>query len=39
MMAVRNGKRLGAMACGVRNGRIVTMDLVVDPERFQRSED
>jgi RNA polymerase sigma-70 factor (ECF subfamily) len=38
-VAVRDGKRLGAMACTVRNGRIVTMDLVVDPERFQRSED
>jgi RNA polymerase sigma factor (sigma-70 family) len=38
-VAIRNGKRLGAMACGVRNGRIVTMDLVVDPERFSRSDD
>jgi hypothetical protein len=36
-MAVRDGKRLGAMACGVRNGRIVTMDLVIDPDRFQQS--
>jgi RNA polymerase sigma-70 factor (ECF subfamily) len=34
-VAVREGKRLGAMACGVRNGRIVTMDLVVDPDRFR----
>jgi RNA polymerase sigma factor (sigma-70 family) len=38
-MAVRDGKRLGAMACGVRNGRIVTMDLVVDPDRFRESGD
>jgi RNA polymerase sigma-70 factor, ECF subfamily len=38
-MAVRDGKRLGAMACGVRNGRIVTMDLVVDPDRFRGSGD
>jgi RNA polymerase sigma factor (sigma-70 family) len=38
-MAVRDGKRLGAMACGVRNGRIVTMDLVIDPDRFRGSDD
>jgi RNA polymerase sigma factor (sigma-70 family) len=38
-VAVRDGKRLGAMACTVRNGRIVTMDLVVDPERFRKSGD
>jgi RNA polymerase sigma factor (sigma-70 family) len=38
-VAVREGKRLGAMACTVRNGRIVTMDLVIDPERFRKSRD
>jgi RNA polymerase sigma factor (sigma-70 family) len=38
-VAVREGKRLGAMACTVRNGRIVTMDLVIDPDRFRGSED
>jgi RNA polymerase sigma-70 factor, ECF subfamily len=38
-VAVRHGKRLGAMACGVRNGRIVTMDLVIDPDRFRESND
>jgi RNA polymerase sigma-70 factor (ECF subfamily) len=38
-VAVRDGKRLGAMACTVKNGRIVTMDLVIDPERFRRSGD
>jgi RNA polymerase sigma factor (sigma-70 family) len=36
-VAVRDGKRLGTMACTVRNGRIVTMDLVIDPERFRGS--
>ena len=38
-VAERDGKILGAMACTVRNGRIVTMDLVVDPDRFRRSGD
>jgi RNA polymerase sigma factor (sigma-70 family) len=38
-VAERDGKILGAMACMVRNGRIVTMDLVIDPERFERSRD
>ena len=38
-VAKRDGKILGAMACTVRNGRIVTMDLVVDPDRFRRSGD
>jgi RNA polymerase sigma-70 factor (ECF subfamily) len=37
-VAVREGKRLGAMACTVRDGRIVTMDLVVDPERFRKAD-
>ncbi len=38
-VAVRDGKRLGAMSWGVRDGKIVTMDLVIDPERFQRGDD
>ena len=38
-MAERDGKVFGAISYTVRNGRIVAMDLVVDPERFQRSED
>jgi hypothetical protein len=38
-VAERDGKILGATAYTVRNGRIVTMDLVIDPERFQRSDD
>jgi RNA polymerase sigma factor (sigma-70 family) len=38
-VAERDGKILGAMACTVRNGRIATMDLVIDPERFRRSGD
>jgi RNA polymerase sigma-70 factor (ECF subfamily) len=38
-VAERDGKILGAMACTVRNGRILTMDLVVEPERFRRSDD
>ena len=35
-VAERDGKILGAMACTVRNGRIVTMDLVIDPDRLRR---
>jgi hypothetical protein len=27
------------MACTVSNGRIVTMDLVIDPDRFAESGD
>ena len=38
-VAERDGKILGATAYTVSNGRIVTMDLVIDPERFQRSDD
>jgi RNA polymerase sigma factor (sigma-70 family) len=38
-VAEREGKRLGVMACTVRNGRIVTMDLVIDPDRLARSDD
>jgi RNA polymerase sigma-70 factor, ECF subfamily len=38
-IAERDGRILGAISYTVRNGRIVTMDLVVDPERFQRSGD
>jgi RNA polymerase sigma factor (sigma-70 family) len=38
-VAERDGKILGATAYTVRNGRIVTMDLVIDPDRFQDSSD
>jgi RNA polymerase sigma factor (sigma-70 family) len=38
-VAERDGKILGAMACTVRNGRIVTMDLVIDPDRFAKRDD
>ena len=38
VVAERDGKRLGAMSCTVRNGRIVTMDVVGDPERFRKSD-
>ena len=38
-VAERDGKILGATAYTVRNGRIVTMDLVIDPERFSGSSD
>ncbi|HET9120499.1 MAG TPA: sigma-70 family RNA polymerase sigma factor [Solirubrobacterales bacterium] len=33
-VAERDGKRLGVMACTVRDGRIARMDLVIDPDRF-----
>jgi RNA polymerase sigma factor (sigma-70 family) len=39
VVAERDGKRLGVMACTVSNGRIVTMDLVIDPDRFAESGD
>ncbi len=38
-VAERDGKILGATAYTVRNGRIVTMDLVIDPDRFRDSSD
>ncbi len=38
-VAERDGKIIGATAYTVRNGRIVTMDLVIDPDRFQESRD
>ncbi len=38
-VAERDGKILGATAYTVRNGRIVTMDLVIDPDRFRGSSD
>jgi RNA polymerase sigma factor (sigma-70 family) len=38
-VAERDGKRLGVMACGVRNGQIVSLDLVIDPDRFRESGD
>jgi RNA polymerase sigma factor (sigma-70 family) len=34
-VAERDGKILGVTAVTVRNGRIVTMDLVTDPDRFR----
>jgi RNA polymerase sigma factor (sigma-70 family) len=39
VVAERDGKRLGVMSCTVRDGRIVTMDLVIDPDRFRDSGD
>jgi RNA polymerase sigma factor (sigma-70 family) len=39
VVAERGGKTLGAMSCTVRDGRIVTMDLVIDPDRFAESGD
>jgi RNA polymerase sigma factor (sigma-70 family) len=38
-VAERDGKILGATAYTVRNGRIVTMDLVIDPDRFRGASD
>jgi RNA polymerase sigma factor (sigma-70 family) len=38
-VAEREGKILGVASCTVRDGRIVTMDLVIDPDRFRGSED
>jgi RNA polymerase sigma-70 factor (ECF subfamily) len=37
-VSVRDGKILGATACTVKNGRIATMDLVVDPDRFRADD-
>jgi RNA polymerase sigma-70 factor (ECF subfamily) len=39
IVAERDGKTLGVMACGVSGGRIVTMDLVVDPDRLREAGD
>jgi RNA polymerase sigma factor (sigma-70 family) len=39
VVAERNGKTLGVMSCTVREGRIVTMDIVADPDRFRQSGD
>jgi RNA polymerase sigma factor (sigma-70 family) len=39
VVAERNGKTLGVMSCTVRKGRIVTMDVVADPDRFRQSDD
>jgi RNA polymerase sigma factor (sigma-70 family) len=39
VVAERDGKTLGVMSCTVRDGRIVTMDLVIDPDRFRDSGD
>jgi RNA polymerase sigma factor (sigma-70 family) len=37
-VAERDGKTLGVMSCTVREGRIATMDLVIDPDRFRDSD-
>jgi len=39
VVAERDGRRVGAMDCTVRDGRIVSMDLVIDPDRMSGSED
>ncbi len=39
LLAERDGKTLGVMACTVSGGRIVTMDLVIDPDRLRESGD
>jgi RNA polymerase sigma-70 factor, ECF subfamily len=39
VVAVRDGRTLGVMECSVRDGRIVTMDLVLDPDRLTGSDD
>jgi RNA polymerase sigma-70 factor (ECF subfamily) len=38
-VAEREGKTLGVASCTVKDGRIVTMDLVIDPDRFRESRD
>jgi RNA polymerase sigma factor (sigma-70 family) len=38
-VAERNGKVLGVMSCTVRDGRIATIDIVADPDRFRDSVD
>jgi RNA polymerase sigma-70 factor (ECF subfamily) len=35
VVAERDGKVLGVMACTVSGGRILTMDLVIDPDRLR----
>jgi RNA polymerase sigma factor (sigma-70 family) len=39
VVAERNGKTLGVMSCTVREGRIATVDIVADPDRFRSSGD
>jgi RNA polymerase sigma-70 factor, ECF subfamily len=39
VVAERDGKTLGVMACTVSGGRIVTMDLVIDPDRLREPGD
>lgn len=39
VVAERDGRRLGVMDCTVRDGRIVSMDLVIDPDRLTGSQD
>jgi RNA polymerase sigma-70 factor, ECF subfamily len=39
VVAERDGKTLGVMSCTVRDGRIATIDLVIDPDRFRDSDD
>jgi RNA polymerase sigma-70 factor (ECF subfamily) len=38
-VAERDGKRLGVMSCTVSDGRIVTLDLVIDPDRMSKKDD
>jgi RNA polymerase sigma factor (sigma-70 family) len=37
VVAERDGKTLGVMACTVSDGRIVTIDLVIDPDRLREA--
>jgi RNA polymerase sigma-70 factor (ECF subfamily) len=39
IVAEHDDKTLGVMACGVSGGRIVTMDLVIDPDRLREAGD
>jgi RNA polymerase sigma-70 factor, ECF subfamily len=39
VVAEHDGKTLGVMSCTVRDGRMVTMDIVADPDRFRESRD
>jgi RNA polymerase sigma-70 factor (ECF subfamily) len=39
IVAKRNGKTVGVMECTVHGGRIVSMDLVIDPDRIGERDD
>jgi ketosteroid isomerase-like protein len=39
VVAERDGRTVGAMECTVRDGRITSMDLVIDPDRLSSSGD